>query len=552
MTTSMLPRLVVAAPASGHGKTTIVTGLLAALRARGLTVSPHKVGPDYVDPGYHALAAGRPGRNLDAFLVGEERIVPLLRHGAATPVPADIAVIEGVMGLFDGAVAGQVPGFASTAHIARLTNSPVVLVVDVTGMGRSVAALLHGYTTFDPSIRVAGVILNKVGSARHAALLREAIAPLRIAVLGAIPRRATLSVPARHLGLVPATDAAAAARALIDELAAVVTREVDLDAVIALARSAPPLPALPHPGAGDGAPGSGGPGGEELLGDEPPHDELRPAAPRHHTLGSGEPPAVAHRGRAASDAPGHGAVRIAIAAGPAFVAGYAEHAELLTAAGAEVVTFDPMVEPHLPPGTAGVVLGCGSIEVHAQALAANTSLRAEIAALAAAGAPVIAECAGLAYLSRTFAVGDEGSGGTGTGGDRGGASHGRADRGGAAPMCGVLDVDTLLGDARRLGYRQATALTDSVLGPAGMLVHGHEFHSTAVRRPSPPATAWGWSEAGDAVTDGWVGGPSGNVHASFLHLHWAGVPEIPARIVAAARRLDRGACHRGGPRRDAP
>lgn len=517
MTTIALPRLLVAAPASGHGKTTISTGLIAALRARGLAVSPHKVGPDYIDPGYHALAAGRPGRNLDAFLAGEERIVPLLRHGASTPEHADIAVIEGVMGLFDGARSGRDPDFASPAHIARLTGSPVVLVVDVTGMGRSIAALLHGYATFDPRVRLVGVIFNKVGSAGHADLLRAAVLPTGIEVLGAIPRRATLAVPARHLGLVPATDAVDAARALLAELADVVTRNVDLEAVVRLAATAPPLPD------GAGLPGGGPLGSREPSGDEGPSAGTNPAPAAGASAGAASTAARGARrditsagmpAAAAATMPSGPAVRIAMAAGPAFVAGYTENRELLTAAGAEVVPFDPIADGRLPAGTAGLIVSCGSIEVHAEALAANPSLRAEIAALAAAGAPVIGECAGLAYLSRSF-----------------------GDAEAAVPMCGVFDIDALLGTERHLGYRVATALTDSVLGPAGMRVHGHEFHRTAVRLPQPPASAWTWQEQGKEVMDGWIGGPSRNAHGSFLHLHWAGTPEIPDRIVTAARRF---------------
>jgi cobyrinic acid a,c-diamide synthase len=178
-----LPRVVVAAPSSGAGKTSITTGLIAALTARGLTVSPHKVGPDYIDPGYHGLAAGRPGRNLDPWLVGEERIVPLLLHGARG---ADVAVVEGVMGLFDGASHPSVePGYASTAHVARLVQAPVLLVVDTSSQARSVAALVHGFATFDPAVRLGGVVLNRVGTDRHEAILRDALDGAGVPVLGA-------------------------------------------------------------------------------------------------------------------------------------------------------------------------------------------------------------------------------------------------------------------------------------------------------------------------------------------------------------------------------
>ena len=199
-----LPRIVVAAPTSNAGKTSVATGLIAALTARGLTVSPHKVGPDYIDPGYHGLAAGRPGRNLDAVLVGEERIVPLLLHGARIPTVADVAVVEGVMGLFDGAAHPDLePGFASTAHVARLTRSPVVLVVDASSQAQSVAALVHGFATFDiEPYTLGGITILKGPSA----LLNGGTGRVG-GTINLIPKRA-ICEPDLTLGLPPAATAA--------------------------------------------------------------------------------------------------------------------------------------------------------------------------------------------------------------------------------------------------------------------------------------------------------------------------------------------------------
>ncbi len=234
-----LPRVVVAAPASGQGKTTVATGLMAALRARGLEVSGHKAGPDYIDPGYHALATGRPGRNLDPVLCGEQLIAPLFAHGAAG---ADIAVVEGVMGLFDGR--GRT-SFGSTAHVARLLDAPVLLVVDAASQGRSVAALVAGFAGYDPRVRVAGVILNRVGSAWHEEILRAALDDLGVPVLGALGRDEAVAAPSRHLGLVPVAEREGPARQALDRLGAVVGAAVDLDAVLRLAASAGPLDVPP-------------------------------------------------------------------------------------------------------------------------------------------------------------------------------------------------------------------------------------------------------------------------------------------------------------------
>jgi len=339
-----LPRLVIAAPASGHGKTTVATGLMAALTRTGLVVSGHKVGPDYIDPGYHALATGRPGRNLDPHLVGEDRLVPLLLHGAAG---ADVAIVEGVMGLYDGQLGGD--GYASTAHVAAHTQSPVVLVVDVSHASRSIAATVHGMTTWDPSVNVVGVILNKAGSPRHAAEVVAALASSRVPVLGVLHRDDGIVAPSRHLGLVPAAERADAAAAL-DRLAAQVADHVDLEAVLRLAQQAPDLLDTPW------CP-SEGPTGERPV--------------------------------------------IAVAGGRAFTFRYAETDELLRAAGCDVVVFDPTTDESLPEGTRGLYLGGGFPEVHAADLSANDVLRTQVREAVLAGLPTVAECAGLLYLCRS-------------------------------------------------------------------------------------------------------------------------------------------------------
>jgi len=447
-----LPRLVIAAPASGCGKTTVACGLMAALRARGLAVSGHKVGPDYIDPGYHALATGRAPRNLDPFLCGEELIAPLFRHGAAG---AQVAVVEGVMGLFDGASREDDPDFGSTAHVARLLGAPVVLVVDAARAGRSVAALAAGFAGFDPRTPVAGVILNQVASDRHERLLRDALAGAGLPVYGVIRRTEGIITPSRHLGLIPAAERAALAGQAIDRMGALIAASCDLDALLALAARATALP---------------GPAWSP-------------------------PPATAR----ITPAP-----TIAIAGGAAFTFGYTEQAELLEAAGARVARFDPLRDEDLPEGTAGLVLGGGFPEMHASGLSANGRLRDRVAALAARGAPVAAECAGLLYLARTL-----------------------DDR----PMCGVLDVRATMTPKLTLGYRQAVAVTDSVLARAGEVVRGHEFHRTAAVPAAGDQPAW---QFGSGAVEGHV---AGSVVASYLHTHWAGHPAAAARFTAACAKV---------------
>jgi len=340
-----LHRLAIAAPASGQGKTTVATGLMAALRRAGHVVSGHKVGPDYIDPGYHSLATGRPGRNLDPHLVGEERLVPLLLHGAAG---ADIAIVEGVMGLHDGQIGGD--GFASTAHVARVTKTPVVLVVDVSHASRSIAATVHGMVTWDPSVHVVGVILNKAGSQRHADEVIRALESTGLPVLGTLFRDDGIVAPSRHLGLIPAGERDDAVAA-VDRLAERIAAAVNLEQIVSLAGQAPPL-------------------------DAGPWDPVAEVAP----VGGG---------------------RVAVAGGRAFTFRYAETTELLEAAGCEVVTFDPLVDESLPDGTTGLYLGGGFPEMHASALSANEPLRAQLRAAIDAGMPTVAECAGLLYLCRS-------------------------------------------------------------------------------------------------------------------------------------------------------
>lgn len=449
------PAIVIAAPASGSGKTTVATGLMGALRAAGRRVAPFKVGPDFIDPGYHGLASGRPGRNLDPVLVGADLIGPLYAHGC---IGADIAVIEGVMGLFDGriadGVASPVPAPGSTAHVAGLLRAPVVLVVDARGQSQSIAALLHGFSTFDTTTRPAGVILNRVGSPRHEQILRTACETIGLPVLGAIPRHDDLAVPSRHLGLITAVEHGASAGSAIAAMTTLIARHVDLAAVEQIA-------------AGAGA----------------------VAAPWSAAEAVGQPVP--------------GAPVVAVAAGRAFSFNYTEHAELLAAAGAWVVDFDPLGEA-LPDGTAGLVLPGGFPEQYLLELSANSVLRAQIRDLARHG-PVAAECAGLTYLMTDL------------------DGH---------PMCGVLDGSATFTPRLTLGYRDAVAVADSPMHPAGTRVTGHEFHRTTVDFAPGHTPAWAYRlPDGTTRRDGAV---QAGVHASYLHTHPAALPQAVRRFVAQA------------------
>ncbi|MFE6385587.1 cobyrinate a,c-diamide synthase [Nocardiopsis dassonvillei] len=558
---------MIAAPMTGQGKTTVATGLMAALRDAGYAVSGHKVGPDYIDPGYHALATGRPGRNLDPHLVGVERVAPLLLHGARG---ADVAVIEGVMGLHDGRLGTD--GFASSAHVAALTRTPVVLVVDVSRMSRSVGALVAGMAAYDPAVEVVGVILNQAGSVRNVAEITRAT---HLPVLGVVHRDERLASPSRHLGLVPASERAESAR-VVERLGEHVARQVDLDALLAVARSAPaldvrpwdparalgtPVPGSPPEGpvraretsvpgtplggrtrawenSGPGAP-IGGPARtrEESQAphaahtDHEPHTVRAPGDPgERHTAhtdhGPHKPPASRrpvitthtdrepHTVRAPGDPGGHHTTHtdheppasrrpvVAVAGGRAFTFRYAETEELLTAAGCEVVAFDPLGDTALPPGTRGVYLGGGFPEVYAGELAANRGLLTQLREAVRDGVPTVAECAGLLYLAESLD---------------------------GEPMAGAVPARARMTGRLTLRYPEAVSPGDTLLTRAGERVTGHEFHRTALT-PGACGDLPAWEIEG--APEGFA---SPTLHASYLHVHWAGHPRLAARFADAVR-----------------
>ncbi|MEU8237478.1 cobyrinate a,c-diamide synthase [Actinoplanes missouriensis] len=338
------------APASGHGKTAIAVGLLAAIAARGIPAAGFKVGPDHTDAAYLGLAAGRPGRNLDPRLVGAQRVGPLFAHGAAG---TQLAVVEGAMGLFDS-LTGQ-PEVDGTAAVAAALRAPVVLVIDVAAMGHSLAALVHGFRMFDEMVHLGGVILNKVASARHEQMLRSAMDDIGMPVLGALHRGELPNVlPARAHGLVPVAHRTVEAGRAVRRLGEAVATMLDMDRLMALAGSAPALPGpIWTPSEAVGA-----------------------------LDGSDQRPIIALAG-------GQGAPYT-----------YVETAELLAAAGADVAVVDPLRDESLPPGTRGLIVGAGLPEGYAEELSANHRLSAAVAQFARDGWPVVAEGIAFPWLTR--------------------------------------------------------------------------------------------------------------------------------------------------------
>lgn len=336
-----IPRLVIAATQSGSGKTTIATGLLSALREQGIAVQSFKVGPDYIDPGYHAMASGRPAHNLDSWLVPEQ-VLPKLFAKAMDG--SDIAVIEGVMGLYDG---GR-EGISSTASIAKLLKAPVVLVLDVKSMGASAAAIAQGFRDYDHEVDFAGVILNRLGSATHEEMIRSAMKDAGIRVLGALHRDDSLKMPERHLGLVPAAENERE-REAIESMGTAVAKSLDIEAILHLACLAPELEAEPF------------------------------------DLGQ-----VAER-----------SCRIGIARDEAFSFYYPASLAVLEHEGAVLVPFSPLHDAELPD-VDGLFLGGGFPEMFAAKLQENAAMRASIKKAAEKGMPIYAECGGYMYLMHSL------------------------------------------------------------------------------------------------------------------------------------------------------
>ncbi|HEV7448805.1 MAG TPA: cobyrinate a,c-diamide synthase, partial [Steroidobacteraceae bacterium] len=467
-----------AGASSNVGKTTVTAGLIAALRERDLIVQPFKCGPDYVDPSYHERAAGRPCRNLDTWMLSDTQ---LLDSFARACQDADIAVVEGVMGLYDGSDWHDERG--STAQIAKLLAAPVLLVLDISGSARSAAAVALGYQSFDHAVAIRGVVLNFAGSERHAQGCAEAIASATaLPMLGWLPRELQLRIPERHLGLVPGGEQVDS-NALIAEMAAAVSARFDVAGIVDAARQA----AFGAQG-GDGGRAAGADGVREIA---------------SATL----PTATAARSRRALHP------IIAVARDEAFCFYYPENLELLIEEGAKIEFFSPLRGERPAANAAGVYLGGGYPELHGPVLTSNTGLWSALKDLHAADAPIYAECGGFMVLTEALTDSD----------------------GHRWPMAGLLPgFARMSGKLAALGYRHATALGSNLLAEPGDSLRGHEFrYSSWVRDANVADDTAAWQvrgTRGDAPIDA-VGYARGNLLASYLHVHFGQRRELATRFV---------------------
>lgn len=484
--------IIIAAPHSGSGKTTITLGLMECLKRRGLKVAPFKVGPDFIDPGYHRLVCGRPSINLDGWICPEEFVRETFTHHAAG---ADIAVIEGVMGLFDGI--NGVSDLGSTAHIARIIGSPVILVVDAKSQARSAAALVKGFAEFDSRVRVAGVIFNNVASENHARILRDALetGESETKVLGCIPRDELLHIPSRHLGLLTVEENPLPGDYL-DHLAEVIRKNVDLGLLWAIGKLQPTDQVLPVDEGGGGQVYTFDTKGVKSV-------DLTPAKSVDLTP----------------------KVRIAVARDAAFCFVYEDNLRLLQDAGAELVVFSPLQDERLPKNIRGIYLPGGYPELFADQLADNEVMKGGIRQAVEEGLPVYAECGGFIYLTQGVLgedplicpVEDEQEGTV------------------LQEFVGVFPVTTrMLLRRKALGYREVELTGDSILGPKGTIARGHEFHySVTGEMPSAVERLYTVRKSGHDL------GPEGyrykNCLASYIHLHFGSAPELAHSFVASCR-----------------
>ncbi|ACK64528.1 cobyrinic acid a,c-diamide synthase [Rippkaea orientalis PCC 8801] len=458
--------LIIAGDRSGVGKTTITLALLSFLVSQKHRVQSFKVGPDYIDPMFHTAITGRPCRNLDPILTSESYVQACFTQHCQG---VDYALVEGVMGLFDGIpftkseVRSQKSEvrekweiesfyYGSTAHIARLLDIPVLLVIDCSRLSGSVAAIAHGYRSLDPKLNIVGVILNRVGSDRHHYLLQQSLESLNIPILGTLSRQDSLTIPDRHLGLVPTTELPHL-QPLFKQLSHLAKKNFNWDLLLPLLTPPPSPPLTPSP--------------------SPP---LTP-------------------------------IRLALASDRAFNFYYQDNLDHLETLGIQLIPWSPLRDATLPPDIHGLYFGGGFPEMFAEELSSNLNAVKSVKTAIAAGIPTYAECGGLMYLCDQLID----------------------FQGQTWPMVGILPTTAMMGSQLTLGYRQATALENTPLLNKGTTLWGHEFHRSSLSNPplKPLFSLTSWHYSPFIQTEGWV---NFQVHASYIHLHFAGCPSVAKKF----------------------
>ncbi|MEM1172534.1 MAG: cobyrinate a,c-diamide synthase [Cyanobacteria bacterium P01_H01_bin.35] len=475
--------LIVAGERSGVGKTTVTLALLAYLKRQNLKVQSFKVGPDYIDPMFHQYVTGKPCRNLDPVLTSE---VYVQQCFGGNIQDVDYALVEGVMGLFDGVRFfdppshplergeeddGCFPDFASTAHISRLLNLPVLLVLDCSRLSASVAAIAHGFVSFDPTINFAGLILNRVGSDRHLQLLQNSLKCINLPILGVLRRHQNISIPDRHLGLVP-TDEMPDLDILINGFADLAETCFDWEKLLPFLKVENEIY-------------------QEFLSTKICSDN-KIHFPRLITNNFEKRKSE---------------ILMGVARDSAFNFYYQDNLDILEELGAKIVFWSPLKDENLPEGIQGLYFGGGFPEVFAQELSENVFVRKAVKEAIILGMPTYAECGGLMYLSEAIIDFNSNS----------------------WEMVGILPTKAVMGKSLKLGYRQAITNIDTPLLAANTQVYGHEFHRSELTEapPIPIYKMWRVDEKKNESKATFTGWNFYQVHASYLHLHWGNRVDIP-------------------------
>ncbi|MBI5182780.1 MAG: cobyrinate a,c-diamide synthase [Nitrospinae bacterium] len=476
------PRIIIAGTHSGVGKTTISIGLMSALQKRGWRVQPFKIGPDFIDPGYHTVVVGTSSRNLDSWLLDRDTLIDIFIKNSEK---GDISIIEGVMGLYDGYNGKGEEG--STAHIAKLINSPVILVVDASGMARSVGALVLGFEVFDKDLKIVGVIFNNINSQSHFRFLKDAVEDrCKAEVLGYLSRDINLGIPERHLGLITHNENILSKK-FIDRLIDLVEKGIDIEKIIDLATN--PLPLITY--------------------NIPSTIDIKDI---NHQLSVANNslllrPNIKSTPIAFSRV---SIVRIAVAYDPAFCFYYEDNLDILRNIGGEILFFSPIKDTQLPRDVDVIYLGGGYPEVFAQRLEANHPLRDEIRRFADIGRPIYAECGGFMYLTEGIIDLD----------------------GRLYDMVGIFPTRArMLRDKVKLGYVVIKIIDDCLLGDKGDEIHGHEFHYSEISfMPEDIGRSYELKK-GEGDIPRREGYTYKNVLASYVHIHFGSNKSFAERLI---------------------
>lgn len=468
-----MPRVLLAADRSSSGKTTITSGLLAALTAQGYRVQPFKVGLDYIDPSYHSEITGIRARNLDGYLMDNNKILDVFTHACETE-KADVAVIEGVRGLFEGLESFSDTG--STAQIAKVLNCPVVLIINARSITRSAAAIVNGYKNFDQDVNIAGVILNNIGGARHAKKAKDAIEHYaEVPVIGIIPRDDSMQISMRHLGLVPALEGRqkdAEFNKRIHMIESIISENVDIEKIIEISQEAYPV-------------------------EKPVNTLFKP----HQN--SNEP-------------------TIGIALDEAFNFYYHNNIEMLELEGARIKYFSPVNNTNLPQ-VDGLYIGGGYPELFGEELESNESMCRDIKEASEQGLPIYAECGGLMYLTEKLTTGFQNN--------NKGKYHMADMQESTYNMVGALPGHTLMGHTRVVSYNIGMFNSDSVIGKTGNSFRGHEFHHSEITELPSNSKFTIKLSRGTGIVSGWDGLTANNTMGSYAHLEAVSYEEFASSFV---------------------